>query len=101
MLQPLDGPSLQGVLSVGTGAVVEAKVSSNIYDGRKVITIQPLGKLYVYFADDGETPSVSDVSTKGFIHFKNAKESYEVGDKQKVYLLSASGTIDVKLAERA
>lgn len=101
MLQPLDGPSLQGVLSVGTGAVVEAKNDSVAFADRKVITVQPTGKIYVYFANDGTTPSLSDVSTKGFIHYKNAKESYEAGEKQKVYFLSVSGTVNVVLAERA
>jgi len=101
MLQPLDGPSLQGVLSVGTGAVVEAKVGASAYTDRQVITIQPSGKLYVFFADDGSPPSVSDVNTKGFIHFKDSKETYEAGAKQKIYLLSDSGTITVRVAERA
>jgi len=100
MFQPLDGPALQGVLSVGTGAVVEAKVGAFPFSERKVITIQPEGKIYVLFADDGSTPSVSDLSTKGFIHFKDAKETYEAGAGQKVYLLSFTGTVNVKLAER-
>lgn len=101
MLLPLDGPSIQGSISVGTGSVVEAKVGVSVLSDRKVITIQPVGKIYVLFADEGVVPSVGDMSTKGFLHFKNQKDTYEAGEKQKVYLLSFAGTIDVKIAERA
>jgi hypothetical protein len=101
MLLPLDGPSIQGSISVGIGVVVEAKVGASALADRKVITLQPVGKIYVLFAEEGITPSTSDLTTKGFIHFKNQKDSYEAGDKQKVYVLSASGTINVKIAERA
>lgn len=100
MFDPLDGPSLQGSLSVGTGAIVEAKVGALPYSDRKVITIQPSGKIYVFFAEENSVPSVSDVSTKGFLHFKNQKDTYEAGEKQKVYLLSVTGTVNVKIAER-
>lgn len=100
-LFPLDGPSIQDSISVGTGAVVEAKVGGSVYPDRKVITIQPSGKLYVLFVEEGTTPSISDVSTKGFLQFKNQKDTYEAGEKQKIYLLSFSGTVTVKIAERA
>lgn len=101
MFNPLDGPAIQGSISVGTGAVVEAKVGGSPFTDRKVITLQPTGKMYVLFADEGVVPSVSDLSTKGFLHFKNQKDTYEAGEKQKVYLLSFTGTIDVKIAERS
>ena len=101
MLFPLDGPSSQTILSVGTGAVVEAKVGASSLEDRKVITLQPSGKIYVYFAAEGIVPSISDVSSYGFEHFKDAKETYEAGPKQKVYLLSVSGTVNVRIAERA
>lgn len=101
MFQPLDGPSAQGVISVGTGTVVEAKVGASAYADRKVITIQPENKIYVFFADEGITPSTTDLSTKGFIHYKDAKETYEVGEKQKVFLLSLAGTVNVRIAERS
>lgn len=101
MFEALDGPSIQGVISVGTGVAVEAKVGGSVFTDRKVITVQPDNKIYVFFADDNSTPSTTDVSTKGFIHFKDAKETYEAGPRQKVYLLSALGTVNVRLAERA
>ena len=101
MFYPVDGPAKQGVLSVGTGAVVEAKVGASAFSDRKVVTLQPSGKLYVYFADDNETPTTTDVSTKGFYHAKNAMQSYEAGPGQKICLLSDTGTISVRIAERS
>jgi len=101
MSSALDGPSKQGNLSVSTSVLIQAKVGSSPFTDRKVITLQPSGKIYVYFADEGENPSISDVSTKGFVHFKDAKESYEAGELQVIFLLAVSGTVDVKIAERA
>jgi len=100
MYQPLDGPATQGTLSVGTVTVIEAKVGATAFTERQVLTLQPDGKLYVYFANDGEVPTAATVAANGFIHFKSAKESYEAGQFQKVYLLSVAGTINVKIAER-
>ena len=101
MFQPLDGPSVQGKLtSVGTGAVVEAKVGGSPLTDRQVITLQPTGNMKVYFGD-GTVPSPATVLANGFDHFKNTKETYEAGEKQKVYVLAASGTVDVVIAERA
>lgn len=101
MYSPLDGPSIHGVLSVGVGSVVEAKVGASPFEDRKVVSLQPAGKIFVYFANDGETPSISDVQNKGFEHFKDSLQTYEAGQKQKLFLLSASGTINVRIAERA
>jgi hypothetical protein len=101
MLQPLDGPSLQGSLSVTTGTVVELKVGTNPYSERKVITVQPNGKIYVFFGEDNTIPTVSDIQTKGFTHFKDAMQTYEATCTQRMYVLSVAGTVSVKLAERA
>ena len=100
MYLALDGPAIQGNLSVGTVTVVEAKVGATSFVERQVITMQPSGNLYVYFANDGEVPTAVTVAANGFLQFKSAKESYEAGPMQKVYLLSAAGTISVKIAER-
>lgn len=100
-LYPLDGPSAQVALSVGTVTVVEAKVGASPLDERKAITLQGTGKFYVYFGDGVSTPSAATVAANGFTQFKDAKESYEAGKFQPVYLLSAAGTINVVLAERA
>jgi hypothetical protein len=102
MLSPLDGPSKQGSLSVGTATPVIAKVGASSFSDRKVITLQSSdNKFYVYFADSGETPNAATVAANGFIQFKDQKESYEAGEQQIVYLLSASGTINIKIAERS
>jgi hypothetical protein len=101
MFQPLDGPSLQiKIISVGTVTPVEAKVGSQPLTDRQVITIQPTGNIKVYFGGDS-VPLAGTVMANGFDHFKNTKETYEAGEKQKVYILSASGTVDVVVAERA
>ena len=102
MLLPLDGPSKQFLLSaVGTATPVEVKAGASAFTERKIITLQGDAKFYIYFADDGETPSASDVSTKGFIQYKNAKESYEAAGSQAVYVLAETGTVNIRGAERA
>lgn len=101
MIQPLDGPSKQGTLSsVGTVTPVEVKVDASAFEGRQVITLQGNGRFYVYFADDGVVPSAANVSTDGFLQFRNAKETYEASASQAVYVLAVTGTVDIKVAER-
>jgi hypothetical protein len=101
MSRLLDGPAKQTKVSVGTGTAVEVKVGASSFTDRQAITIQPTGKLKVYFADEGETPSAATVAANGFIHFKDAKETYEAGPQQKVFIVSDTGTIDVVVCERA
>lgn len=101
MFLPLDGPSTQAKLtSVGTSTPVEAKAGVSPLTDRQVVTMQPSGNMKVYFGD-GTVPSAATVLANGFDHFKNTKETYEAGEKQKIYVLAASGTIDVIVAERA
>jgi hypothetical protein len=101
MFQPLDGPSAQVKLTaVGTATVVEVKVGASALTDRQVITMQPDGKMKVYFSD-GSVPSAATVLANGFDHFKDAKETYEAGEKQVVYILAATGTINVVVVERA
>lgn len=101
MYQPLDGPSAQTKLtSVDTSTPVEVKVGTSALSDRQVITMQPNGNMKVYFSD-GSIPSAVTVLNNGLDHFKNSKETYEAGEKQKVYILAASGTIDVVIVERA
>jgi hypothetical protein len=101
MLLPLDGPSKSFVIAVTDAAVSEVKAGASVFEERKVITLQGDGKFYVYFADEGETPTTTDVSTKGFIQYKNAKESYEAAGSQAVYILADTGTVNVRGTERA
>jgi len=101
MLQPLDGPSLQTNESVDTVTVVKLPTGSELEE-RKVLTIQPIdGKLWVYFGDGGAAPSAATVAADGFEHGKRALHSYEASDTQKIYILSQSGTVDVRFAERS
>lgn len=101
-LQPLDGPSLQDTLSISTVSVLEVKSGVTALPERKVITIQPLdGSVYIYFGDGDNIPTTTDVSTKGFLHNKKLKESYEASETQPVFILAVSGTVDVRFAERA
>ena len=102
MLQPLDGPSAQGTLSsVGTVTVVEAKAGVTALEDRKVITLQGDGRYYVYFGDGTGTPSAATVSSNGFLNFRNQVVSYEASNQQAVYVLAVTGTVDIKVAERA
>ena len=102
MIQPLDGPSKQFSISVDSSTVKEVKAGASAFNERKVITLQPLGgDIWVYFADEGETPDATDVSTKGFQHFKKNKESYEASHQQSVFILAVTSTADVRGAERA
>lgn len=101
MFQPLDGPSTQIKLtSVGTVTPVEVKVGGAPLSDRQVITMQPSGNMKVYFGS-GTVPSAATVLANGLDHFKNTKETYEAGDKQQVYVLAVTGTIDVVIVERA
>lgn len=99
--QPLDGPAAQIKLTnIDTVTPVEVKVGVSALTDRQVITLQPSGNMKVYFSD-GTTPSAATVIANGLDHAKNAKESYEAGEKQKIFILAASGTIDVIVVERA
>ena len=101
MFQPLDGPSAQTkLIAVGTAVPVEVKVGASALEDRAVITLQPTGKMKVYFSA-GTIPSAATVLANGLDHFKDAKETYEAGEQQKVYVLAATGTIDVIVVERA
>jgi hypothetical protein len=102
MLSPLDGPSSQTLLSVTSTTAIIAKAGASAFPERKVLTLQPLdGKIRVFFANEGVTPTLSDVLTKGFKHPKTAMRSYEASDQQVVYIVAETGTVNVVIAERA
>lgn len=103
MLQPLDGPSLQDTLTVNTSTVQEVKVGGSALESRKAVTLQPKnGRIYVYFGDDiASAPNAATVIADGLLHFKNAKDTYEAGPLQPLYILAVSGTVDVVVVERA
>ena len=101
MIEALDGPSKQFVMAVDDVTPLQVKDGASAFSDRKVVTMQGDAKFYVYLAGDNEVPTATDVSTKGFIQYKNAKETYEAGEFQAVYILSVSGTSNVRIAERA
>lgn len=102
MLQALDGPSKQDILVVTTAAVSEVKLDTEPLPARKVITLQPMTSLIrVYFADEGETPTLTDVQTKGFEQPKKTIRSYEASDSQAVFIVAMGANTDVIVAERA
>jgi len=86
----VDGPAVQGTLNVSTE--VEAKVGATVLAERKVITIQPIdGKIYASFQSGVE----------GFLIFKSQIVSFEISDLLPLYLVAESGTVEVKICERA
>jgi hypothetical protein len=102
MLLPLDGPSIQGSISVTTASVQEIKVGLNPLEERKVISIQPKdGRVYVYFGNGVTVPSAATVAADGFIVFNNALQSYEASSAQRVYIRAVAGTVNVAIVERA
>ena len=101
MFQPLDGPSLQDKITVDTTTVQELKSGGSALEERKVVTIQPDGRIYVYFGDGSSTPSAATVVADGFLQFKDSKETYEASESQPVFVLAVTGTVNVRFAERA
>lgn len=101
MFQPLDGPASHDTISVDTVTVVEAKIGASPLEERKVLTIQPTDKLYIYWGDGNGAPSAATVAADGITLFKNGVYTFEAGESQSIYMLSVSGTIDVKVVERS
>ena len=102
MLQPLDGPSSQSTLSsVGTATVVEAKVGGSALAERKVVTLQGDGKFYVYFGDGSTTPNAATVIADGVTVFKDQITSFEASESQPLFVLAVTGTVNIKIIERA
>ena len=101
MLLPLDGPAKQFALNPTSTVVVEVK-DTTVLSERKVVTIMLTdGKIYVFFGDGTNTPSANDVQTKGFPHQKGALRSYEASDTQPLWIIADTGTVNVRVAERA
>lgn len=101
MIQPLDGPSAQTTLSVTSSTVQEAKVGGSALTERKVITLQGDQKFYVYFGDGSSTPSAGTVSANGIEIAKSAIATFEASDRQPIFVLAESTTVNLKVAERA
>lgn len=95
MYSQLDGPSLNGALSVNDTAV-ELKVGLETLEERVAVTIQPLNG-HVYY---GFSNTVS--SSNGTKIFKGQVFPLEAGTSDKVYLVADTGnTVDVRITERS
>ena len=94
MLQPLDGPGISGVLVVTTTAV-EVKVGAVVLDERKALTITPTdGKIW-YGYSNAVTSSTGIRVTKNQVLFLEAAQSLPV------WIVTNTGTVDVRIAEIA
>lgn len=94
MYQPLDGPSVNGALSV-TDTATELKVGASVLDQRTVVTIQPLDGVVYFGFSSGVTAS------NGTKVFKGQFFALEAGDSETVFLVAESGqTVDVRITER-
>jgi len=87
----LNGPALPGVLSVSTA--VEVKVGASRQDDRRVVTIQPTdGDIYWGFDNTVST-------TTGFLIRKWQLIQLEASDLLPIWVVAATGTVDVRIAE--
>lgn len=93
MFQPLDGPGVSGSMSVST--VVEAKVGASRLEDRKVLTLQPTdGDIYFGY-------SASETTSSGTKIFMGQVYPLEATDSLPVYIIAASGTVNVRVTEVA
>ena len=99
MLRRLDGPSKQGNASVTSTTPFEVKVGASAA-AREVVTIQADQPIYVYFADEGETPNAAAVAASGFTQTRNIINTYEASTRQAIWVLAISLTASVRFAER-
>lgn len=92
MLLPLDGPAVYGNISVTTSAT-ELKVGASALAERKVISIQPSDGVVWYGYDSSVTTS------NGTKIFKDQQVRIEASETLSVYLITDTGTVDVRIAE--
>ena len=92
MFIPLNGPAIHGKLIVTTTAV-EVKVGASVLEERTIITIQPVdGDIYFGYSS-GVTSATGTKIFKGQIY------PMEATDKLPVYIVAATGTVDVRITE--
>lgn len=93
MFLPIDGPALNGAISV-TNTPSLVKVGSSNLEERAIITIQPTDG-HIYF---GYSNSVT--SSTGTKIFKNQMISIEAGQELDVWVVADTGqTVDVRITE--
>jgi hypothetical protein len=92
MFIPLNGPAVHGALSVTT-TPQEVKVGASRLEERNVLTIQPLnGDVYFGYSD-------SVTSLTGTKIYQGQVFPLEATDELPVWIVAASGTIDVRITE--
>lgn len=89
-----DGPAVYTNISVTTSAA-EAKVGGSVLAERKVIGIQPLNGDIYWGYDSSVTAST------GHKLYQDVYVEIEASDALAVYLVAATGSIDVRLSEIA
>ena len=88
---PLDGPSVQGILTVTT-VEIPLRVGLTNLDDREVITVQPVdGQVYITFV----------TGIEGFLVYKNQLVTFEATNTQDIFIKAVAGTVHVKIAERS
>jgi len=92
--QPLDGPGVYGALAVTTTAI-EVKVGASTLEDREVVTVQPIDGDVYYGYDSSVSASTGTIIKKGQFF------PFEAKDTLPIYLVAASGTIDVRITEVA
>lgn len=92
MFQPLDGPFAYTAITVTT-TPVELKVGATVLPERKTIAIQPLTGDIFYGFDN----LVS--ATTGLKAFQNIYIERPATDSVSIYLVTAAGSVDVRIAE--
>lgn len=91
----IDGPGVQGTISVGTTAVL-LQVGASPLEDRKIVSIQPTGNQVYY----GYTSAVT--TSTGTRIFKDQLLQLEATDSLEVYLISNNaGGIAVRITEVA
>jgi len=92
--EPLDGPAVYGTLSVTTSPS-EVKVGASVLSDRKVVTIQPLDGVVYFGYSNAVTASTGTKIFKGQVY------PLEAGERLPVWIVSASGTVNVRITEVA
>ena len=82
-----------GALSVST-TPVEVKVGASVLEGREFLTIQNLGPRTIYYGPSGVT------SSTGTALVKDQTVGFPPGT-QSVFVVTSSGTSDVRIQELA
>ena len=93
MFLPLDGPGVNGALSI-TDTASELKVSATVLDDRTLVTIQPLGGAIYYGYSNAVTALTGTKVFQGQYFPLEAKHTLSI------WLVAATGeTIDVRITE--